>query len=101
MALPVSSVARVLGHAALWHSGAEKKAGSPLIRAAGKRNLGLKRGLVRSYSTNVCPRPTGHAREGGHPVLRYARVQHARRGVLDHPPSRMMTAKAPSLPQWL
>ena len=31
-------------------------------------------------------------REGGHPVFRETSVEHRRRSVLDHPPSRMMTA---------
>jgi len=33
----------------------------------------------------------GHARGGGHPIRREAAAHHERFGILDHPPSRMMT----------
>src|SRR5882757_10679139 len=32
-----------------------------------------------------------HARGGGHPVIREFAANENRRGILDHPPSRMMT----------
>ena len=37
------------------------------------------------------PHTVRHAREGGHPVRREFSIKYRRLGVLDHPPSRMMT----------
>src|SRR6266702_1301567 len=84
--------------------------GEPRLRAslqrnhfAGRRRLRLRlharegegegdgEGVAFSLLQSTC-----HAREGGHPVLREDEIEPINRGVLDNPPSRMMTVIAPS-----
>src|SRR6266702_6628857 len=78
--------------------------GEPRLRAslqrnhfAGRRRLrlrlhaGEREGVAFSLLQSSC-----HGREGGHPVLREDEIEPINRGVLDHPPSRMMTVIAPS-----
>jgi hypothetical protein len=51
----------------------------------------FRKARARIASRGRCRTRCRHPREGGDPVRRELSIIHCRRGVLDHPPSRMMT----------